>query len=200
MTSGFSGRQALGRIAEAYAIQVLVFARSFPHNARLVRRQRAAHRNHARALPCREAASCKALEETLGTFIETVRQLRWRGSAATTVPPTHGSHYFLELLSGHEGEQRRSTLALGRVQNRITNGAEEDVWHYYQVLVADHGVQGPAVAPAPESPPKASSATARHSSQRTGHARRCSRDAIASVVCPKLRAQQLSPTGPTIHL
>ena len=38
----------------------------------------------------------------------------------------------------------------GRAQNRITNGPEDNVWHYYQVLVQKHGGSS---APTPSNPP-----------------------------------------------
>jgi hypothetical protein len=41
----------------------------------------------------------------------------------------------------------------GRAQNRLVNGPEDNVWHYYQVLVSEHGNPASATEPAPNEPP-----------------------------------------------
>jgi hypothetical protein len=37
----------------------------------------------------------------------------------------------------------------GKVQNRITNGPEDNVWHYYQVLLQQEGFEVPPRSPSP---------------------------------------------------
>jgi hypothetical protein len=44
----------------------------------------------------------------------------------------------------------------GRVRNRLVNGPEDNVWHYYQVLVADHGGDGEGTPGEPSTVPKSS--------------------------------------------
>jgi hypothetical protein len=44
----------------------------------------------------------------------------------------------------------------GRVRNRLVNGPEDNVWHYYRVLVAEHGSDGESRPYEPSPVPKGS--------------------------------------------
>ncbi len=159
MTSGFVPDDKIRQIAEAYAIDCLDFARDHFHikldwsDASVQHIESMLERFHA------EYASAKPSEETLGNFMKLfgsyVGEVFRRDHGATWGMITLASSSFPGMKANNDGA---TFWPWGRVQNRITNGAEDDVWHYYQILVADHGGNAAAVspAPAPESPPKAS--------------------------------------------
>jgi hypothetical protein len=137
---GFAVDDKIREIAEAYALDAVDFARD---NFGLRLDWTDAGVEHVEAMLTRlhnEMSSARPSEDQIFTFAKML------GSYVGEVfRRNHGARWGMVTFGGDEfpGMQADRTGALfwpwGRVQNRLVNGPEDNVWHYYQSLVRRDG-------------------------------------------------------------
>ena len=152
MESSFKPESKIQQIAEAYALDAIDFARdnfkldldwsdsSVKHIESMLEQF---HAGFSTAKPTHEQIFQFA--KLFGSYVGEVFRRN------------HGAEWGMVTLGGEKfpGLRANGTQATfwpwGRVQNRIVNGAEDNVWHYYQVLVARDGGGGETLTPPPKS-------------------------------------------------
>lgn len=144
---GFRADAKVQQVAEAYAQDAVDFARStfgaqLDWTDRSIEQvERVVGRLHD------EAARAKPSEEQIFQFAKMI------GSYVGEVyRRNHDGAWGIVTLEGQEFPGMRAAKGTefwpwGRIQNRIVNGPEDNVWHYYQVLLQEEGVEVPTSSP-----------------------------------------------------
>jgi hypothetical protein len=140
MEEPFAEDPKIQQIAEAYALDAIDFAAehfrrtldwSDASVAHIEAIMGSLHRDLARANP-----SDKQVIQFARMFGSYVGEVFRRNHGAAWGIVTLGGQSFPGLRASKQGAL---FWPWGRAQNRLRNGAEDNVWHYYQTLVEDDG-------------------------------------------------------------
>lgn len=151
MEDGFAADAKVQKVAEAYALDAVDFARDRFH---LPLDWTDVSVQHIETILARfhdEMASAKPSEETILQFAKIF------GSYVGEVfRRNHGGRWGMvtvgaDTVPGIEADKNAGRFwPWGKVRNRLVNGVEDNVWHYYRHLAAEYG-RGPIP---PTAPPK----------------------------------------------
>jgi len=154
MADSFTPDDNIRKIAEAYSLDCVDFAKQhfklkLDWSDGSVREiETMLERFHA------ESSSAKPTQEQISKFAKVfgsyVGEVFRRNHGAKWGMVALGGDTFPGLRADKDGT---TFWPWGRAQNRLVNGPEDNMWHYYQVLVSEHGNPAPTTGPAPNDPP-----------------------------------------------
>jgi hypothetical protein len=139
MSEAFEKDDKIQTVAEAYAQDAIDFVRAH-YSKRLnwsdesIRdiEEVAAHLHDTLPDPRPAEEQIFGMAKMLGSYVGEVFR---RNHGALWGRAKMGGESFPGLQGLHDGV---TFWPWGRVQNRLINGPEDNIWHYYQILVADH--------------------------------------------------------------
>jgi len=142
------------QIAEAYSLDCIDFVKKHCGQTLDWSDESIRHVETALELCCKEMPAVKPSEEQIYTHAK-----MFGSYVGETFRKNHGATWGIVTIDGdsfpgmksHKGE---AFWPWGRAQKRLKNGAEDNIWHYYQWLVKNNGNDNPSPSPEPAPPPK----------------------------------------------